>query len=212
MSSSDGFAREVARLLEAHLSTINARGVMTRALKRHGLDEGAFRPTDLKQLVPTLERSVRLFVEEAEREQLIASLWDLSGGAPVAQESRVAVHVEADVATARGVARDLCVDAGASGFVAQRAATAVSELARNIVAYTPGGSIRMTVELRPVRCVRIVARDDGSGIADVEHVLSGDYRSRTGMGLGLRGIRRIASRFEIDTGAAGTTVTAEVKL
>ncbi|GEM_PF-5538011 len=81
-------------------------------------------------------------------------------------------------------------------------ATAVSELARNVWSYAGRGGI----EIAPVdgdrRSIAIEARDSSPGIRDVETVLSGRYRSKTGLGLGLAGCRRrmdgISSRFTLD--------------
>jgi serine/threonine-protein kinase RsbT len=42
--------------------------------------------------------------------------------------------------------------------------------------------------------------------------MGGQYQSRTGLGKGLLGTKRLADRFQITTGAQGTQVTAEVAL
>ena len=49
-------------------------------------------------------------------------------------------------------------------------------------------------------------RDEGSGIAELEAINDGRYVSRTGMGLGIAGSRRLVDRFEIETGPEGTSV------
>ena len=42
--------------------------------------------------------------------------------------------------------------------------------------------------------------------------MSGNYRSRLGMGLGLRGVKQLAERFDVRTETGrGTTVTALVR-
>lgn len=92
---------------------------------------------------------------------------------------------------------------------AVKIATVVSELARNIVAYAGKGTITLEVVAEPRVGIRISARDDGPGIADVAHILSGKYKSRTGMGLGIVGSKRLVDRFEIDSGPGrGTTIVA----
>src|SRR4029434_4923193 len=45
----------------------------------------------------------------------------------------------------------------------------------------------------------IEVSDDGPGIKDLETVLSGRYRSETGMGMGIVGSRRLMDRFEVDS-------------
>ena len=122
------------------------------------------------------------------------------------------IREERDVVTARLAARDLCQAMVARPLATQRVATAVSELARNICLYTPGGRMVMTPRRTRAEIVHIVAEDEGTGIPDVEHVLSGRYASKTGMGKGLSGVKRMADRFEITTGAKGTRVEVEIVL
>jgi|GEM_PF-241765 serine/threonine-protein kinase RsbT len=89
-------------------------------------------------------------------------------------------------------------------------ATAISELTRNILHYAGTGkvSIRMVPGEAGKRGVEVVAEDKGPGIADLEKILSGHYRSRTGMGLGLVGTKRLLDRFLIETEVGkGTKVT-----
>jgi serine/threonine-protein kinase RsbT len=85
----------------------------------------------------------------------------------------------------------------------------VSELARNILLYVGDGEVRLATLDAPRRGIEIVASDAGSGIADVSAVMDRDYRSRTGMGMGLKGTKRLMDQLEIATRpGAGTTVTA----
>jgi anti-sigma regulatory factor (Ser/Thr protein kinase) len=56
----------------------------------------------------------------------------------------------------------------------------------------------------------MIARDQGPGIPDVESILSGGYRSRTGLGLGIKGSERLMDRFVVrTTPETGTEITAE---
>ena len=87
-------------------------------------------------------------------------------------------------------------------------ATAISEVARNIVVH--GG--RGEIVLRPCQEANryglvVIAIDEGPGIRDLEAALEDDYSGRTGLGLGLPGARRLMDDFEIDSSADGTTVT-----
>jgi len=91
-------------------------------------------------------------------------------------------------------------------------ATAVSEVSRNIYVYAQVG----TVSLLPLigkKGLRIEARDRGPGIRDLRSILAGEYASRTGMGLGLRGCQRLMDRFEVETGRGkGTVVIMEKEI
>jgi serine/threonine-protein kinase RsbT len=87
-------------------------------------------------------------------------------------------------------------------------ATALSELSRNILQYAGKGRVTIRTLSSPRPGVEVVASDDGPGIADVEHVLGPRYRSRTGMGVGLRGAQRLMDFFEVQSSRGhGTTVT-----
>jgi serine/threonine-protein kinase RsbT len=106
----------------------------------------------------------------------------------------------------------LCAALGARSLVIQKVATIVSELSRNIVSYTPGGSIELTIVDATPRRIRIRAIDAGKGILDLDAILAGRYRSKTGLGKGILGVKRLADTFEIQTGAAGTHVEVELAL
>ncbi len=125
-------------------------------------------------------------------------------------DEAIEVIVEHDIVIARVRARDVALQMGASRLVAQRAATIVSELARNIIRYAERGRI----ELHPdtsARTLHIVASDRGPGIADLEAIFAGTYRSATGLGLGLRGCRNLADALHVDTSEHGTTISVEVR-
>ena len=56
--------------------------------------------------------------------------------------------------------------------------------------------------------MRIVARDTGPGIADVEQALADGYSTYNGLGLGLPGARRLMDEFSLTSEVGqGTTVT-----
>ena len=109
----------------------------------------------------------------------------------------VALMDEADVVVARQRARQI---AGLVGFEAQdqtRIATAVSEIARNAMSYGGGGRLTFMLD-RQERAMLMVVRDHGPGIADVDAILEGRFKSMTGMGVGISGTRRLMDRFSID--------------
>lgn len=112
----------------------------------------------------------------------------------------IAIKVEGDIVRARGAGRDMCRDLGLSEINQVKVATAISELARNIFHYAKTGNIALRRLATPRSGIEIVATDQGPGIPDVKLVLSGSYRSRTGMGKGLLGARRLVDFFEVETG------------
>ena len=121
------------------------------------------------------------------------------------------VHMrdEQDVVAARQRARQV---AGLLGFDSQdqtRLATAVSEIARNAVRYAREGRVEFSVEgLTAPQVLTIRVLDTGPGIRDLQRILDGQYRSTTGMGVGIIGTRRLVDQFTIESSPGrGTQVT-----
>lgn len=126
----------------------------------------------------------------------------------------VALQYEDDVVFARQRARTI---ARLLGFDAQdqvRFATAISELARNAFQYGFGGRVSYSVQREPsVMLLVACVSDDGPGIGDLAAVLGGGYVSRTGMGIGITGARRLVDRFSIESARGrGTSVTIAKQL
>jgi serine/threonine-protein kinase RsbT len=121
----------------------------------------------------------------------------------------VPIETDADLVPARAEARALASALGFSRTDVTLIATAVSEVARNIVVHVGRGEI----VLRPVKDanrygVVVIAIDEGPGIRDVEAAVRDDYSGKGGLGLGLPGARRLMDDFEISSSAdSGTTVT-----
>lgn len=90
-----------------------------------------------------------------------------------------------------------------------RAATALSELTRNVLMYAGGGTGRVELNDRD-RKLRVIVRDDGPGIGDLDRILAGSYRSKTGLGRGLLGVRKLADHFHVQTSESGTTICFEM--
>jgi serine/threonine-protein kinase RsbT len=100
------------------------------------------------------------------------------------------------------------------GFAATDAtliATAISELARNIVTYAQRGEVMMrSVETAHSQGIVIVARDNGPGIRSIQDVLRDGYSTSGGLGLGLPGVKRLMDEFAIESELRrGTIVTVK---
>lgn len=118
----------------------------------------------------------------------------------------VDLRTEPDVVYARQRAR---LVAEMLGFELQdqtRIATAVSEVARNALEYARGGRIRFFVDVADAITFRIEVADRGGGIPHLDEILEGRYRSKTGMGVGLLGAKKLMDTFAIETTSEGTTV------
>jgi serine/threonine-protein kinase RsbT len=125
-------------------------------------------------------------------------------------ESRIAIESDADVVTARQRARELAADLELSSTDQTLLATAISEVARNITTYAQRGEVSVSIidEGDGRRGIRVVARDDGPGIEDIDRALQDGYTTGGGLGLGLPGARRLVDDFHIESAPGrGTTVT-----
>ncbi|MBV9001753.1 MAG: ATP-binding protein [Solirubrobacterales bacterium] len=122
---------------------------------------------------------------------------------------RLEVASDADIVPARARGRALAAELGFSRTDATLVATAISEIARNIVVHAGRGEIELTPAYEPDRRgVVVIARDQGPGIRDVDAALTEGHGTKGGLGLGLPGARRIMDEFVIDTAPnQGTTVT-----
>jgi serine/threonine-protein kinase RsbT len=120
----------------------------------------------------------------------------------------VRIGCDDDLVAARAEARTLATALGFSRTDATLIATAVSEIARNIVVHVGEGEIRMEALCNDTRYgLRVVATDNGPGIRNTSTALEDGYASRGGLGLGLPGARRLMDEFEIETEVdRGTTV------
>ncbi len=119
---------------------------------------------------------------------------------------KVQIRYEQDVVLARRRARQIT---HALKFPAQdqvRIATALSELVRNVFQYTPGGQVEFTLDSGPPSRLVIAVTDRGPGIARLDDILAGDYVSKTGMGVGLSGARRLVDSFTIQSASDGTRI------
>jgi len=127
------------------------------------------------------------------------------------QEITVPIASDLDIVTARQRGRTLATQLGYSTTDATLIATAISELARNIVLYARRGEIVLTSSNEDKRpAIVVVARDDGPGIPDVNRAVVGGYSTSGGLGLGLSGVRRLMDVFEISSELGkGTTITVK---
>jgi serine/threonine-protein kinase RsbT len=124
-------------------------------------------------------------------------------------ESRIAIESDADVVTARQRARELAADLELSSTDQTLLATAISEVARNITTYAKRGEVLVSiVQDEERRGIRVIARDEGPGIEDLDRALQNGFTTGGGLGLGLPGARRLVDDFSIDSSPGrGTTVT-----
>jgi serine/threonine-protein kinase RsbT len=126
-------------------------------------------------------------------------------------EIRVAINSDQDIVSARQKGRQMAMELGFSSGDATLVATAISELARNIVSYARKGKITIkTVNGLNRQGISVIATDDGPGIPDVRQALRDGFSTSGSLGLGLPGVRRLMDEFEISSRPGrGTTVAVK---
>jgi serine/threonine-protein kinase RsbT len=197
--------RQLLAVLCRYINLSRAQGVLVRA-RREVMARGAAGPT---QLVARLADGLRAFVGETEARAAVAEL-TRALSAKTAEAVEVEIKIEADIARARLAVRDMCQALGTSALILQKLATIVSELARNMVLYAGGGKLTLRTCAPGKRCLHVTGVDQGGGIKNLDEIMSGKYKSRSGLGLGLLGSKRLADKFDIQTGPGGTKVEIEV--
>jgi serine/threonine-protein kinase RsbT len=127
----------------------------------------------------------------------------------VADEFRITLASESDLVAARREGRRLATALGFSATEATLVATAISEVARNILTHAGEGVVTITSITEKGRVgLLVVAEDEGPGIADLEAAMRDGYSTGGGFGYGLPGARRLMNQFEITSEKGkGTMVT-----
>ena len=228
----------IGAVLSGAISAITQRSIFNRLGGLARTPVAQLGATERQTILKELESSLRLFARSSSGELLAACVRALgetgaaasspassgavSGGAgapasaaaaPASKAVRktFAVDQEKDIATARLEAWSEAVRIGLSKFTAVKVATAVSELARNIVFYAGKGTVELVAsEDDRGPTLNIVASDQGPGIEPrkLEEIWSGTYKSQRGMGKGLLAVKKLTSDFHLETGAGkGTRVT-----
>ncbi len=123
----------------------------------------------------------------------------------------IPVQFESDVVRSRNLASLLSTELQFDKTTCIRIGTAVSELSRNMIEHAQGGKVTFSIAVRKDTSdgIVIVFSDKGPGIRELESIESGNFQSKTGMGVGLMGSQRLMDDFNIRSQAGlGTTITA----
>lgn len=208
----------ITKVLGKYMPERSARALISQARRATGIEHSDLEARDLSALFVALERQAATLLDRWTRAllhgelefELASSTSGVVATAPIASDF-VDVRSEWDVSVARARSREIMTALGAKSYEVVKVMTLVSELARNIVLYTTGGRIAFE-PLQSPRSLLVRATDDGPGIVNLDEVLAGRYRSKTGLGKGLLGVKRLSSRFTIHTDSAGTRIEAEVRL
>lgn len=128
----------------------------------------------------------------------------------MAEVLRIPISNDLDIVTARVEGRNLARDMGFDIIDQARIATAISELARNVVLYAYSGEVILN-RIGPNGRVglEVVCTDHGPGIENPQSILSQAHNGDHELSMGLAGTRRLMDEFTIESEPGiGTTVTA----
>ena len=131
---------------------------------------------------------------------------DLPG---VEEVARLAIRASNDVVAARQKGRERAMQIGFAGSEVTVIASAISEIARNIVDYAEEGEMTFQrIERGGKQGILIVGQDQGPGIPNVAEALQYGCATRRGIGVGLPGAKWLMDEFEIvSKPGKGTKVT-----
>ena len=122
---------------------------------------------------------------------------------------RTPINSDLDIVAARVEGRNLAKELGFGIIDQARIATAISELARNVVLYAHSGQVILkTINASDRIGIEIICEDQGPGIENLDLVMRDGYSTTRGLGMGLPGTKRLMDEFEIESQMGiGTTVT-----
>jgi serine/threonine-protein kinase RsbT len=137
---------------------------------------------------------------------------DTAEVSPTASSSirvRIAISNDADVLVAGEHGRRLASRLDFSSTDITVIATAIIEVARNVLTYGQRGDLMLHLIQRRGRLgLAIVARDKGPGIPNVREALQDGFSVSGGRGLGLASARRLMDEFKVRSEPGrGTTIT-----
>jgi serine/threonine-protein kinase RsbT len=206
----------VTGVLTRYVSAPTAQSILNVARQRTGNIRTQVTRGQLWEMLDAIERSLLFFagdpIQAKSCRRALEALASASSEPARAGTVFVKIRLEEDIARACSEARQLAAVLGFTTAGQNNLMTAVAELARNIVQYAGEGRIELTPVSSPPG-VEVVATDRGPGIPNIDHVMSGKFRSRLGTGLGLRGVKNLAERFDIRSEAGrGTSVSAQLKV
>ncbi len=199
----------ITPLMTSSIGLTAARGVFRTLPVSVNAPAGTLDVVEVRELLSHLETSGRLFAAPGRPLPTRALRDAITAGVPAKQkEQRFTIASDGDVLVVQRATQALT-----KGFFSitdcVRLATAVSELARNIYMYAKTGTVSLRLVDEPAHWrFELDAQDKGPGIPHLDVVLSGAYRSRTGLGRGIIGTRTLLDEMKIDSAPGnGTRIT-----
>jgi serine/threonine-protein kinase RsbT len=195
--------RQLEQCFSKHLSPITASTVVQLVAKKLGLSLEELDGVCSSALLPVIDHLLSLYLGADDKDRALSdvrqTLRGQEGAAATPVAFSVIINSEADVTIVRGTALQLALRIGFDKPDSVKVSTVVSELARNILQHARTGVIELRALTSPRLALQVTATDEGPGIPNLDQIMAGRYRSRTGMGLGLVGSKRLMDVFSITT-------------
>jgi len=120
--------------------------------------------------------------------------------ARIGEEIHIDLELPSDNAGAISAAKRLAAQAGFDDTEQSLIATAVSELATNIIRYAGKGEVVLRLIHQPGReGIEIVAEDHGPGIRNIDKAMQEHFSTGNSLGLGLPSVKRLMDEFFINS-------------
>jgi len=118
---------------------------------------------------------------------------------------------ESDIVAARSAGRELAKEL-AFGIADQtRLATAISELARNVVRYAGNGFCHLRDETENgTSIIRVTIEDSGPGIPDIDQAMKDGFSTGNSLGAGLPGTNRLVKDMKIESRPGLTKISFRI--
>ncbi len=196
---------KVVQILNRYISPVIVDTVLGSAVRRSGLSLDEVVSGNSLRFVDALKKSCGMFIKTAGERALCCKelevLFSSMQGLGVRRKEPITIEVvkESDIVLARVSGRKICQELGFSSYGQLCVATVISELARNIFNYAGVGQVELLVLSSAPAGIQIIAQDQGPGIDNLQIILDGKYKSRTGLGKGILAVKKMMDEFDIET-------------
>ena len=196
---------ELLQVLKSFTGAVVSQSILQLSIRMAAVDIHNLNADSSQRLADCIRQGIDTFiVEPQKRDSCVSKVWQILQSSarhyPTASRpDEVTIVEESDILRARSIGHGLIRALGFSATEQTKIVTVISELARNIFKYAGTGTITITKVTGNRRGVEIVAHDSGPGIEGVEKIMAGQYRSTSGLGIGLSGSRKLMDEFSIRT-------------
>jgi serine/threonine-protein kinase RsbT len=127
----------------------------------------------------------------------------------ILNKDSVRIQREQDVVLFRNRVKEYADKMGMGILNQTKLITAASEIVRNMIRYAKEGIVFIEIISKGrENGIRLIFKDEGPGIANIELAMKDGYSTGKSLGLGLPGTKRLVSEFDLKSELGkGTTVT-----